>query len=683
MASPALEKRYGIRVTDLAGKSLRQIMTQVMPEAEVEQRVGGVLRVLESSECLFDLCPVHLPAGRFFCEVFLSPRRDRSGVVSGVVGLVRDVTDVEQARNALWESERRYIELIQGVGEAFYRMSLPDGRYECFSASAETVFGYGSEDFLTRPMLIREILHPDYESYFQEKWSELVGGIVAPTYEYKIVDHQGNERWIVQSNRGVFDRAGRIVAIEGICRDATRQKLAEEALRESEERYRSLYSTMNEGVALHEMLYDAEQRAVDYVILDVNPAYERILGLKREQAIGSRASELYGVDKPPYMGIFAATAASGKPARFETYFAFAAKHFSVSVFSPGRGKFATVFSDITRRVEALEALEENERRYRLLAENVSDVIWTMAPDLRYTYVSPSVTTARGYSVEEAAAQSFETTLTPASFRRAMQELEEANTAGAGRRDEAQGVRMLELEVTRKDGSTVWMEHNVSALYDSDGQVTGYLGVSRDISERKRGEEELQRAFVNLAETVSRALELRDPYTADHQRRVASVAAEVGRRMGMDPDRVRGLQIGALLHDIGKIAVPEGILGKPGALLEQEWRLIRVHPVRGYEILKDAGLPWPAADMALHHHERLDGSGYPDGIGGEELSLEVRILAVCDVAEAMLSHRPYRPARSTQEVLAELDCGRGTKYDPLVVDIVVGMIEGGGFPPDSL
>jgi len=149
-------------------------------------------------------------------------------------------------------------------------------------------------------------------------------------------------------------------------------------------------------------------------------------------------------------------------------------------------------------------------------------------------------------------------------------------------------------------------------------------------------------------------------------------------MGLDKDLVMGIYIGGLLHDVGKISIPESILSRPGKLSDEEWNLIRVHARQGYDILKDTGLPWPVADIALHHHERMDGSGYPDGISGDELSLEARILGVCDVVEAMSSFRPYRPARSLTEILRELRSGRGTKYDPAVTDIMLEIVESGEY-----
>jgi putative nucleotidyltransferase with HDIG domain len=203
---------------------------------------------------------------------------------------------------------------------------------------------------------------------------------------------------------------------------------------------------------------------------------------------------------------------------------------------------------------------------------------------------------------------------------------------------------------------------------------------QDIAERKRAQEQLERSFINLAETNSRAMSARDPYTARHQERVADLVCLVGQEMGLDEDRLQCLRLGALLHDIGKIAIPEVILAKPGKLPEEEWDLVRTHTSQGYEILKDTGLPGIVAEMALHHHERLDGSGYPDGLRGDELSPDLRILIVCNVVEAMSAFRPYRRARSMADVLEELGEGRGTKYDAQVVDIVRRLIEAGQFKP---
>jgi len=241
----------------------------------------------------------------------------------------------------------------------------------------------------------------------------------------------------------------------------------------------------------------------------------------------------------------------------------------------------------------------------------------------------------------------------------------------------------EGEKVRRDGRRFPARIVFTPTKDRSGKVVGFIKIVEDLTERKRAEERLERSFVDLAETISRAEAYRDPYSSSHQRRVAQLVRAVGEKMGLDRDRLLGLEIGGLLHDIGKVAVPESILNKPGKLTQEEWPLVRVHARRGYEIFQGSNLPWPVAEMALHHHERLDGSGYPDGISGDELSLDLRILAACNVAEAMSAHRPHRPARSRAEIVEELRDGRGTKYDARVVDILLKMVEAGALEADSL
>ena len=162
-------------------------------------------------------------------------------------------------------------------------------------------------------------------------------------------------------------------------------------------------------------------------------------------------------------------------------------------------------------------------------------------------------------------------------------------------------------------------------------------------------------------------ELRDPYTAGHQRRVAEIAVTIGAELGLDARRQEGLRVAGQLHDVGKITIPAEILSKPGKLKPTELLLIKDHAEAGYDILKIVEFPWPVAEVALQHHERMDGSGYPQVLKGEAILLEARIMAVADVVEAMSSHRPYRAGLGIDKALAEIERGRGTAYDPLVAD----------------
>ncbi len=195
---------------------------------------------------------------------------------------------------------------------------------------------------------------------------------------------------------------------------------------------------------------------------------------------------------------------------------------------------------------------------------------------------------------------------------------------------------------------------------------------------RKSDERYKQALVETIRAVAMTVEKRDPYTAGHQYRVAQLSVAIGRELGMDEDRLEGLRLGAMIHDIGKIYVPAEILNRPGRLSKAEFEIIKSHSEVGFDIIKDVKFPWPVADMVIQHHERMDGSGYPQGLQGEEIILEARILSVADVVEAITAHRPYRPAVGLEQGLAEIENNRGTRYDPQVVDACLSLIREGRF-----
>jgi putative nucleotidyltransferase with HDIG domain len=180
------------------------------------------------------------------------------------------------------------------------------------------------------------------------------------------------------------------------------------------------------------------------------------------------------------------------------------------------------------------------------------------------------------------------------------------------------------------------------------------------------------------EVVSTIVELRDPYTHGHEHRVAEIATAIATELGLVPDRVEGVRVAGYLHDVGKIAVPAEILAKPTQLSKFEFELVKQHAQQSYDILKGMEFPWPVAEAAWQHHERLDGSGYPRGLKGEAIILEARILAVADTVEAMAAHRPYRPGLGLEAALAEIEKNRGTRYDAAVVDACLELFHVKGY-----
>jgi PAS domain S-box-containing protein/putative nucleotidyltransferase with HDIG domain len=243
----------------------------------------------------------------------------------------------------------------------------------------------------------------------------------------------------------------------------------------------------------------------------------------------------------------------------------------------------------------------------------------------------------------------------------------------------------EFRVIHSDGSQRWVQEHGRLIRDKDGHPLRLAGTNLDITERKLAELErmgmLRKIEQNLKQFISaitRVLEQRDPYTAGHQLRVADLALSIASEMGLDAERCKSVHLAGLMHDLGKISIPAELLSKPGRLNEIEYMMVKRHPEVGYEIIKDIDFPWPIAKMVRQHHERLDGSGYPHGLKGEDILLEARILSVADVVEAMSSHRPYRPGLGLEAALEEITKHKGEQFDPAVVDSCIRLFREQGY-----
>jgi HD-GYP domain-containing protein (c-di-GMP phosphodiesterase class II) len=238
---------------------------------------------------------------------------------------------------------------------------------------------------------------------------------------------------------------------------------------------------------------------------------------------------------------------------------------------------------------------------------------------------------------------------------------------------SEGFVTYEEDWRDKDGCLRVLETRKFSIDQKD--KAPFLGVIiTDITERKRAEENLKEILESLRKAIKTTIqvlgtasEARDPYTAGHQKRVADLARAIATEMGLPHDTIEGIRMAGSIHDIGKLSIPAEILSKPTKLTGLEFSLIKVHSQSGYEMLKDVESPWPLAQIIYQHHERMNGSGYPRNLKGNEILMESRILAVADVVEAMASHRPYRPTLGIKAALEEIEKNKGILYDNTVVD----------------
>jgi len=315
---------------------------------------------------------------------------------------------------------------------------------------------------------------------------------------------------------------------------------------------------------------------------------------------------------------------------------------------------------------------------KALIESALDGIITMDGSGRIVAFNPAAEKIFGYRFEQVAGRRVSDLLIPDSFRKS----HENGLSGfltTGRKEIID--RRVEVKAMRSDRSV--FDAELSVISVNSGSPPLFVACVRDISGQKPAEPDQDQHAVDIKKTlmqtilaVTRIVEIRDPYTAAHQRRVAHLSARMAKALDFSDEQIDGVYLGALIHDIGKIAVPPEILARPGKLLDEDRNYLRIHCRKGHEILEPVNFPWPVAEIALQHHEHMDGTGYPQGLPGEKILLESRIICVADVVESLTAHRPYRPAFSLAEALEAINRKVGRWYDKNAVAACNDLFESG-------
>ncbi len=475
---------------------------------------------------------------------------------------------------------------------------------------------------------------------------------------------------------------------------AAESRRAEAVLRDDERKYRFLTENMADVAFIVDM---------DLKTTYVSPSVEKILGFTPEERRTQRAEEqmsphsLQLVFETLTEEMKRETAEDVDPDRSKTlsldYFhkdgSIKSLETNIRGIRDGGGTlkgFYGLSRDVTEHKRMEEALRESEQKYRELVENANSIILRWSQNGEISFLNEFGLQFFGYSKEAIVGRHVVGTIVPESEStgRDLRPLMDKITANP--EDFEQNIN----ENMRSNGARVWISWTNKAVLDREGKVLEILSIGSDITERRKAEEELHRTLESLRKAVGTtiqvmvsAVETRDPYTAGHQVRSANLARTIATEMGLTQDKIEGIRMAGIIHDIGKLSIPAEILSKPTKLSEIEFSLIKEHARRGFEMLRDVESPWPLVEIVYQHHERMDGSGYPRKLRGNDILMEARILAVADVVEAMASHRPYRPGLGIDAALDEIEKNRGISYDRTIVDVCLRLFREKGFKLEGI
>ncbi len=473
--------------------------------------------------------------------------------------------------------------------------------------------------------------------------------------------------WVSDAMAPLRDADGRVIGVIETVRDITERKRADEDLRDA--LHRLQFHVENSPFAVME--FDQDVRITGW-----SGRAERMFGWSAGEVIGKPVWDVPWIHEDDAARVTTTVAEMTSGRRASTRITnrnyrkdgavIVCEWYNSALIDPS-GRLTSILAlvlDVTERAQAEKSLRESEERLRR-AQSIAQVgNWEI--DLRERRMWASEEAFRLYGIERwtpwlplEAAQASVVPEYRASLDEALRRLVEKGEEY----DE-------EFAIERaSDGEIRFVHSRAELVLGDDGGAVRVAGALQDITSLRAAEREAVDAAARLRKTVEGAVaamgalvETRDPYTAGHERRVTQLAVALAVELGIDGEALETLSLAGEVHDIGKVAVPAEILTKPGRLTPTEFAIIKVHPVAGADILAPVDFGAPVADIVRWHHERLDGSGYPDGLTGDEIPLEARILAVADVVEAMASHRPYRPALGVEAALGEVRSGAGRLYD---------------------
>ena len=628
---------------------------------------------------------------------------------------IQDVTEKKCAEERLGVSELRYRRLFETTQDGILILDALEGKITDVNPFLIEMLGYSREEFIGKRLWeigpfkdieasqesLKELQTKGYVRYENLPLETKNGYQISVEFVSNIYEINGDR--VIQCNvRDITKRkhAEDVLAIardelearvqertsqlsktnEELVMEMAERKLAEEELRQSEVHYRELADSIAD-------VFFALDNELKYTYW--NKASEKLTGVVAKEALGKHFFSVFPENDVTrkLQNMYQEVIKTNESQVYVTEYPGVQKLIhEISVY-PSNGGVTVFVKDITDRKQAedalktsVEALMASEKRYSTIFESAAEGILIIDFEKEhFKYSNPAINRMLGYSQEEFKNMNSNDIYSKDPIKNAVTEI------GKG----VFGEETLEsgIPCLRKDGGILYVDINTTQVL-LDGikcSVSFFTNVTeRKLAEegKKRNIEKLLKVMGDTIKAMAMTVEIKDPYTSSHQQRVSKLATCIAQEMGLTNEQIKGISIAGTIHDIGKMYVPSEILSKPGKLNAVEFALVKMHSQAGYDILKIIEFPWPVAQTVLQHHERMDGSGYPDHLSGKAIILEARIIAVADVVEAIASRRPYRAALGIDKALEEISQQKGALYDSDVVDACLTLFNEKGFKFDN-
>jgi len=671
------EKYFGLQREKVIGKDKRELIKKNIQYIfeDPDEFIRKVFATYDNNAYIENFeCHV-LPKGKRkerWLEHWSQPIK--SGLYAG--GRIEhyyDITERIQAEKELKDSEERLKILFDYAPDAYYISDLKGDFVDC-NKKAEKLTGYKKEELIGKNFLKLKLLSIADIPKIGKLFDKDLRGLSRGTGEFILIRKNSTKVTVEISSYKVKIKEKTLAL--GIIRDITERKQAEEALKKSEEKYRTLFENTGTATIIIEE---------DKIISMVNTQSVKIYGYSKKEIENKMKWTDFVIpeDLERMKEYHIARRKAGEKAPTEYEFRLMDKKGNIrDIFLkigmiPNTKKSIASLMDITERKQAEENVKSAKDELQIILDSVPAIIFYKDIEGRIIRANKSLSDRLKMPVKDIVGKTTEELFPREQAENMRKDDKEVVISGKPKRNIIQSY-------TTPDGIR-WLITDKIPYKDKEGKVTGVIGLAKDITVQRKEEQELKQTYQKLKktmdaaiDTMSRIIEAKDPYTSGHQQRVSQLATAIAKELNLSKDKVEGIRIASLIHDIGKIGLPTEILSKPRKLTDIEFRLIKEHSQIGYDILKSIDFSYPVANIILQHHERLNGSGYPNKLKGDEILLEARILGVADVVEAMSSFRPYRSALGTEKALEEITQNRGTLYDPQVVDACLRLFKEKGF-----